>query len=60
LIYYCDGNDNFISNLSPKFFIFIQTSNHKNRTASEIADWLDIPVEKVLSIIETIRKQGDN
>lgn len=46
--------------LELKEYEVVKKAFHKNRTASEIADWLDIPVEKVLSIIETIKKQGDN
>jgi sugar-specific transcriptional regulator TrmB len=46
--------------LELKEYEVVKKAFHKNRTASEIADWLDIPVEKVLSIIESIKKQGDN
>ena len=43
-----------------KEYEVVKKAYAKNRTPAEIADWLDISIEKVKSIIDAIKKEGEN
>ena len=43
-----------------KEYEVVKKAYYKNRSATEIADWLDISLERVKLIIESIKKEKDS